>query len=402
MIDAYATWPHYVDHIAPIWNALPEKLRGEFVAPGYAAASRARDAGIPTMSALDEAHPRMTLVAAWADEQHLIGRPVVLVEHGIGQSYSDHQPGYPGGREREAVCLFICPSERVARRWSEMYPETPCAVVGVPKLDPWHGRAENNRRWRDQAADLASTLPVVVVSFHWPCAVVPECGNAWDYYSGVLFWMARMSPEERGFHLLGHAHPKARDERQWMEAIGLPFVEHFDEVLDAADLYVCDNSSTIYEFASTDRPVVVLNRPEYRRDVEHGGRFWEWANVGVECDHPDELMACIEIGLRDEPSYAAVRRAVVDEVYAYTDGQATERAVAAIVQAHADGYWRAWRSTRDPSNPKAPIPAATLAGPAREIVGLLRAKGLPLDEATAAALRTASADDLARLRSLYA
>ena len=55
----------------------------------------------------------------------------------------------------------------------------------------------------------------------------------------------------------------------------------FDEVMERSTLYICDNSSTLYEFASTGRPVVVLNAPWFRRDIEHGLRFWEHADVGV-------------------------------------------------------------------------------------------------------------------------
>jgi CDP-glycerol:poly(glycerophosphate) glycerophosphotransferase len=232
----------------------------------------------------------------------------------------------------------------------------------------------------------AAPLPLVVVSFHWDCGHIPECGNCWDYYAGELYRLARMSDEERGWRLAGHAHPMAPEIFQWWQAIGVPTFQHFSDVLDHADLYVCDNSSTLYEFASTDRPVVVLNRPEYRRDVDHGGRFWRWANVGLQVDEPGMLADGVRNALADADGFREQRQRVVAEVYAYTDGHATDRAVAAVLAAYEGGYWRAWRERRDPSNPKGPVLGAALGVDMAAEVRALRAAGVPLDAETAARL----------------
>ena len=55
-----------------------------------------------------------------------------------------------------------------------------------------------------------------------------------------------------------------REAIRFYEAHGIEYVPDFDDVLRRADVYACDNSSTLYEFASTGRPVVVLNAPWYR------------------------------------------------------------------------------------------------------------------------------------------
>jgi hypothetical protein len=196
----------------------------------------------------------------------------------------------------------------------------------------------------------------------------------------------------------GHWHPKARDVHDWFRSVGVLIFDQFDDVLDEADLYVADNTSTLFEFASTDRPVVVLNAPWYRRDVEHGGRFWQWADVGVQVNEPEFLTMGIDAALNGDEHFAVRRREVVSEVYAYTDGQATDRAVAAVVREHEAGYWRAWRASRVSHDPRgAPIVPARLDGVRADVVRLMRERGTPLTAEQADGLHRASASDLARL-----
>ena len=105
-------------------------------------------------------------------------------------------------------------------------------------------------------------------------------------------------------------------------------------MLDRADLLVGDNTSALYEFASTGRPVVVMNAPQYRRDVHHGLRFWDYP-PGLQVDRPEQLADTIARALSDPEPARAVRAAAVAETYAYTDGRAAERAVAAIDEVFA-------------------------------------------------------------------
>jgi CDP-glycerol glycerophosphotransferase (TagB/SpsB family) len=113
--------------------------------------------------------------------------------------------------------------------------------------------------------------------------------------------------------------------------LGIEHVTLFDAVAARADLYVCDNSSTLYEFAALGRPVVVLNSPAYRRDLDLWPRFWRCADVGVQVDRPDDLEVAIHLALDDPPAIAARRRAVVDEVYPLLDGRAAQRSAEAIL-----------------------------------------------------------------------
>lgn len=259
MIDYFATAHHYWSHMAPVWEALPDALKGQ--------------------------HGDAVLVAGYPDvanARRLGYRRIALLEHGIGQSYGNGSPGYPGGRFRDAISLFLSPNETAASMDRAAYRGARVEVVGDPHIARLARRVPDGRT-------------TVAFSFHWGTAGVPELHSALPHYRTALFTLQAQLP---GVTFLGHSHPR-RDLSELYRALGWEYVRDFDEVCRRADLYVCDNSSTLYEFASTGRPVVVLNAPWYRRDVEHGLRFWDARYIGVNVDQPDGLAELIQWALDD-------------------------------------------------------------------------------------------------------
>jgi hypothetical protein len=252
----------------------------------------------------------VTLVASYGDlveAQRQKARRIVLMQHGIGQSYSDQNPHYPGGKGNDAVGLFLAPNEHAAGRWRAAYPRARVEVVGSPRLD-----------------DLPRRQPgpqTVAVSFHWDAYHHPESRSAFDYYRSALPELAKR------FTVIGHGHPRRRDMARKWGLLGIEFVPDFDDVCRRADVYVADNTSTLYEFAATGRNVVVLNAPFYRREINHGLRFWDAAHVGINVHHPDQLALAVDYALTT--SDVASREDALDIVYAYRSGGAA-RAVRAI------------------------------------------------------------------------
>jgi len=106
----------------------------------------------------------------------------------------------------------------------------------------------------------------------------------------------------------------------------------YKDVMERATLLIADNTSMLPEFASTGRPVLFLNSPQYRRDVNHGGRFYEWPEGQVSVDDPADLIAGVHAALEDPQHVQAARSRMVDSVYAHTDGFAAERAADAIIE----------------------------------------------------------------------
>jgi hypothetical protein len=246
---------------------------------------------------------------------------VAYLEHGAGQTYATNGAGdinQPGGPGRDNISLRLCTTKRVADIESRIYPHSRSVVVGAPKLDALI-EFENPR----------STPPVVAISFHWDNSIAPEAMSAFPHYSQVLPQLTDVP-----YTVLGHSHPQrehARRMQQYYGQVGIRFVPEFDDIVRQADVYVCDNSSTLFEFATLDRPVVVLNAPWYRRDVNHGLRFWEYADIGVQVDSPDDLIAGIAEALNDSPARQARRREIVNELYPFL-GHAAQHAATQLVE----------------------------------------------------------------------
>jgi hypothetical protein len=239
------------------------------------------------------------------------------MEHGAGQSYggrahASRSGSYAGGQNRGGASLFLHPGPHPAARDRAAYPEARVEIVGSPHLDTLPKRKGPKGR-------------VVAFSTHFNGPLVPETRSAWPWIFGAV---ARLGDR---FEVLGHAHPRMFDRaRRIYKTLGIEAVREFTDVCKRADVYVCDNSSTLFAFAATGRPVVVVNPPYYDRRVNHGLRFWEAAGVGVNCNDPKTLGDCIEEALADTPEQQAKREEALSLVYAYRKG-AGKRAAKALM-----------------------------------------------------------------------
>ena len=312
MVDILASAAHYLDHLAPTWKALDPGARGIFWTPPELI-PYANRLGVDAQRLPLEGDPAPTLVSAYGDLRlaRSAGRRVAIAEHGAGQSYTGLRSGsYAGGGGRDAD-LFLHPGIRPAQRDRKRHPRTRIEVVGCPKLDTLPARQPGGDR------------PVVCFSFHWDCGVVEEAR------SGFLFLRNSIPAivQSGKYEVIGHAHPRAWDGVSlWYARNGIEPVRSFDEVCRRADLYVIDNSSTMFEFAATGRPVVVVTPNVYRRYINHGLRFWECATIGPEVDQVWKLPGAIAEALADSPKQQALREAAVNLVYAYRTGAAERTA----------------------------------------------------------------------------
>lgn len=316
--------PHFVDHLAPLWTALPTDYRSLFYARGRGFL-RAKELGIEAVERVPrrEQNHQVVVVASYEDYKAVNPLPVVLINHGVGQRYigeestKDH-PSYSGGRDRERVVLYLCPSHTDAQVNKDAYPGAESVGVGPFHIDPWlnHVRVRPDHE-------------LIVFSSHADVHVCPETRSAFPHYRSAIQEIAKSGR----FNIAGHYHPrnKMHMEKFW-NRLSVPVLHSFSEVLDKACLYVTDNSSTLYEFAATERPVLVLNAPWYRRDVHHGLRFWD-AIPGLEVFESEQLFSGMASALEDpEPAYKKRLKAVAHAYTGLDDGKATRRAVEALMR----------------------------------------------------------------------
>ena len=303
MIDFLASQPHYIDHMLPIWIALPDEHRGEFQVTnslfGYLAAR-----GFPP-SPIDRRDRRScpVLVCGISDLARVTsGRKIAFMEHGVGITPS-RSAGYAGnGGLRERVALFLAPNEYIRTKTAGKLPTVAQVVIGTPKLD----------YLADMIHPVCGNPPVVAISFHWNgSGLSPEAGNAFDYYKGVLQDLNR----QKSFYMVGHGHPRAYSLfEQTFSRIGMASEQSFEKVLEMADLYINDCSSTAYEFCLTGKPVILLNSPEFRRNVHHGIRFWDYSDIGPQVEKPEDLFSAIEQMLKQD-DYREKREAMIKDLY---------------------------------------------------------------------------------------
>jgi len=280
-VDAFCSWQHYGDHIAPIWKELPEDVRGQFVVSSRILSGHMEKHGIETVvarhskaaaTAMHGDNPM--IVAGYADLVKQRRRPVIFVEHGAGQTYvrddGTIHGGYSGGRNRNKVGLFLCPNVAVAKRNLQAYPHARAAVVGCPRLDDLH---EIRRKSDDEQNAVA-------ISFHWDCQVVPESGSAFTFFAEQIKEFVRWA-KICGVNVIGHGHPKAWIHLQgwWMDQ-GVEAVKDWGEVAARSNTLIVDNSSIMFEAAALGMGVVPLESPSWRKNVSHGTRFWDYADLG--------------------------------------------------------------------------------------------------------------------------
>lgn len=323
-IDFYARRTHFIDHMADVWKLMPQEIRGTFYIPEVLV-NYSVNKGVPrnTIIPLGCRNEKPTscaeipfaknpiVTSAYGDmvlAGHYNERPLILMEHGVGLTFNDAKgktvSGYGGGEgKRSEVSLFLAPNEYIAKKTTATFPEAPQVIIGTPKLDPWAHQFDKKHEIPDN--------PTVCISFHWDgSSVAPEAGNAWEYYRRSL------SSIKDHYNLYGHGHPKSIDMfTPVYKKLGIPVIKDFSDVMNIADIYVNDCSSTLYEFCVTGKPVVVLNAPWFRRSVQHGIRFWDYSDIGIVCNKPDDLLFSIAEAIDDPVGIRTRRKKYVKELY---------------------------------------------------------------------------------------
>lgn len=295
-INFYASHRHYLDHMLPIWLSLPKTYKGTLFIEKRLQ-DRMIDLGLDYEIGKPEEH--LTLVASFGDYQNTKG-DVVYMEHGIGHTYSNNHPGYAGGVGKDRVVLFLNQHDLTQEKNQLAYPDAKQAIIGTPKMDKY-----------GQVPFAESGKPVVCVSFHWDNKTSPESRTAYPFYKRVL----PVLETQKNFTLVYHGHPR----EDWSQVYKNPDIEiihDLDEVFKRADIYVCDNSSSMYEFLITGKPVIYLNCKNYRKKVNHGIRFWDYI-AGTQVENAFQLLQAINENISNPYKFKIEREEVVEKLYPF-------------------------------------------------------------------------------------
>lgn len=294
MIWSYSSESQYCDHLAPVLDEL--RKRGQEVEHVHGLQMRGHVRGEPV------------IVASRRDAGFLSKKRLVMIEHGAGQRYH-RDAGGPDVANWD-VELFLAPSQRVADDQAVVYPGAKRLAVGSPRVE--------------FLASLPRTPHDVVVAWHWPSGTAPEAKGAWDHYGGAVAALSKSVP------ILGHGHPRMHSRLgPEYKRLGIPYEWDWAACVRRAKALVADNSSIMWEACALDIPVVVVNAPFYRKDVTWGLRFWEYADIGPQVDHPTELAEAVRQAT-EEDRWAARRAEAASYVYGEVAGSIARAADAVL------------------------------------------------------------------------
>lgn len=332
-LDFFTRQKYVVDALAPIWKKLPDGTRGTFFLGPQAfeyAIDLLGDDGLVRFEGVCPDGDYPILVAAYGDMAKIARaekRPIVLMQHGIGHTFGS--PAYAnGGGRNDAVDLWLAPNGATAAKILEVR-QAKIEIIGSPKTDVFVGFQGMADKGILRQLLPAGRDPVIAFSCHWGGRTMrpPELASAWELYSSLLPKLTKR------YKVIGHAHPiVAMDRRGAFERAGVEYVERWEDVIKRADIYINDISSTMYEFLLTGKPVIVLNAPWYRRDVDHGIRFWDSSDIGINVESPEQLMPAVEKTISEYDTICADERVkAVNRLFPFA-GHATERAVAVLTE----------------------------------------------------------------------
>lgn len=324
-IDFLARQPYFIDHLLPIYLALPTHMQGDFYAMGDVARNRlvGKVPAAKIRSYIDDGDcggfPIVT--AAYGDAVRAATsnpqRRVILLEHGVGLTFG--KAAYADGvGQRNRIAMMPVQNKFVLNKVHPELQHIPHPIVGVPKLD----------KWKDVQFKKPSGTPLIVFAFHHgdKHSRPAEVGSAWEHYYEYLPHLAR------SHNIAVHQHPSSAGTRQaFMDVIrrhGIREIDEFDEVMEKADVLVNDCGSAAYEFSVTGKPVILMNAPWFDLRKEWGIRFWSYSDIGVNVNAPEELHGAILDTLARDPNRLRRERAVRD-LFPYF-GQSVKKTVEVI------------------------------------------------------------------------
>lgn len=328
-INFLASSRQYLDHLLPIWQALPYSRRGIFFVAAnfnmtngedlYSYALQKEIEGLCPFYDYPVARGPL-VVAGYGDliySLYVHDRPVCLTEHGVGRYIpGGFNPGYSGGTGlRALVGLFMCPNTTSAKRNQETFPDARVRTIGYPKMDRYAGINKKPM----------GIPPVIAVTTHWDCEKT-------DFMrSGLDEFLPAIKRLKEHFEVIGTGHPRDFEKiKAKFEGLNIPVYRDLETIFEKADLLVGDFTSAVDEFAFLGRPVVRYCTKAAATANE--GAFFESKRPGIVVYRHEDLLPAVNMSLRDPEALQTQRKEAVEAAFTYTDGKSAHRAVEALIE----------------------------------------------------------------------
>jgi len=257
--------------------------------------------------------------------------PLIYIPHGAG----DGAAGFQTVTRQFDLVLLSGDKVRARMAAAGLIRAGHHSVIGYPKFDVTLGRPAE--RFFD------NDLPTVVYNPHFN----PRISSWYPFGRAVLEWFAQdrrynliFAPHVMLFQRLLHTSLIHR-KMGWRGRVPAALRHHPRILIDpgsrrsidmsylrAADLYLGDVSSQIYEWIETPRPAVFFNTGGPERTANPDFRHWRLGRV---IDGMEALPSALAQSFAVPDTFAAAQRQAVLETFSVTDRPAGERGAEAIL-----------------------------------------------------------------------
>lgn len=266
----------------------------------------------------------------------------ILIVHGAGDRYVPSMP------RRARFDLIIVQGEKMKQRFLDM------GIARVGRITaPGYPKLDTSRRLVAAAQPLfANDRPIVLYN--------PHKVRGLQSWSSFIKPMLRDFAAQQDYNLIVAPHVKmfrrrsecARNRWRSRSTATILIDPESDRSVDnsyttAADIYVGDVSSQVYEFLAQPRPCVFLNPHKVDWGNDPHFKFW---HLGEVIERPDELMAAINRATELHPAYLEKQRELTRSSLGDTSAGAASRAASDILAfldkgAAAGAAGRSWSAS---------------------------------------------------------